>query len=300
MSRPVANLLLLCTGLIWGMAFIAQSTAMESMGPLQFVGLRFLLAAFVILPLLFWEAKRSNKSILKKNTLPSMLAVGLCFLLGSLLQQYGIILTSVTNSGFLTAVYVVLTPILALLMFRQHPHPLVWVASLITLAGVYLLGGGSLTSLNMGDAYMLIGAVFWALQVILVGKLGAQTGRPIAIAFIQFLMVGCFATTISLFTEPISIAVLKSGWVELFFAGVCSGGIAFTLQAFAQQYTKPADAAIMLSSEALFAALFAALLLGERIPPIGLIGCALIFLAILMVEVLPHLIKKKAQAGYTS
>jgi len=224
--------------------------------------------------------------------MPALLTICVAFTLGTVLQQYGIVITSVTNAGFLTAIYVVLTPILVTLFFKGRPHFLVWPASLFTLLGIYLLGGG-LTALNAGDLLMLVCAVFWALQVIFVGRLASTSGRPITIAVIQFASIGVICVFLSLFFESYSLQSLHNAWFEIFFAGALSGGVAFTFQAFGQQWTTPSDAAIMLSSEALFAALAAAVILGERIAPIGMVGCALIFSGILLVEVGPHYIKSR-------
>ncbi|WP_084408093.1 DMT family transporter [Pseudovibrio sp. Ad37] len=292
MTRASANILLLMAGLIWGMAFVAQSTAMESLGPLQFSGLRFLLATLVIFPFALRERRVHSTKKLGKAHLPALLMVCVAFTLGTVLQQYGIVITSVTNAGFLTAIYVVLTPILVTLFFKGRPNFLVWPASLLTLLGIYLLGGG-LTALNGGDLLMLLCAVFWALQVIFVGRLATSSGRPITVAVIQFAFLGVVCVVASLFFEAYSVQALQDAWFEIFFAGALSGGVAFTFQAFGQQWTTPSDAAIMLSSEALFAALAAAVILGERIAPIGLIGCALIFSGILLVEVGPHYLKSR-------
>lgn len=295
MTRASANLLLLLAGLIWGTAFVAQSTAMDNLGPLQFTGLRFLLATLVILPFALREHRIHNTRKLTRAHMPSLLVICVAFTLGCVLQQYGLVVTSVTNAGFLTAIYVVLTPIFLTLLFKGRPHFLVWPASLFTLLGIYLLGGG-LTALNTGDLLMLVCAIFWALQVIFIGRLAHESGRPITVAVIQFAFVGIVCVILSLFFETYSVQALQNAWFELFFTGAISGGIAFTFQAFGQQWTTPSDAAIMLSSEALFGALAAALLLGERIAFIGLVGCALIFCAILLVEVGPHYIRSNRVA----
>ncbi len=160
MTRASANILLLLAGLIWGTAFVAQSTAMDNLGPLQFTGLRFLLATLVILPFAFRERRIHTTKKLRKAHIPALLMIGVSFTLGSVLQQYGLVITSVTNAGFLTAIYVVLTPIFVTLLFKGRPHFLVWPASAFTLIGIYLLGGG-LTTLNIGDLLMLACAIFW-------------------------------------------------------------------------------------------------------------------------------------------
>ncbi|WP_068002652.1 DMT family transporter [Pseudovibrio axinellae] len=276
-------------GFIWGMAFVTQSTAMESLGPLQFTGLRFLLAAIVVFPFALRERRIHSTKKIQKAHWPMILIVCVCFTIGTVLQQLGILITSVTNAGFLTAVYVILTPMLVRVFFKGQPHFLVWPASLLTLAGIYMLGGG-LTALNMGDALMLICAVFWSFQVIYMGKAAISSGRPITIAAMQFTFIGVTTVIISFFYETYTLQAIQDAWFEIFFAGALSGGVAFTIQAFAQQWTAPSDAAIMLSSEALFAALAAAFFLGERLSGTGLLGCMLIFASILLVEVGPHFI----------
>ncbi|SDR34619.1 DMT family transporter [Pseudovibrio sp. Tun.PSC04-5.I4] len=290
MTRASANILLLMAGLIWGIAFVTQSTAMESLGPLQFTAMRFLLAALVVIPFALRERRVHSTRKISKAHWPMIFIVCVSFTLGTVLQQFGMLVTSVTNAGFLTAVYVVLTPILVKVFFKGHPNFLVWPASIITLLGIYLLGGG-LTTLNMGDAFMLICAFFWALQMIYMGKAATSSGRPIAIAALQFTFIGVVTLIISFFYETYTLQAIQDAWFEIFFAGALSGGVAFTFQAFAQQWTTPSDAAIMLSSEALFAALAAAFFLGERLPFAGIFGCALIFGSILLVEVGPHFIK---------
>lgn len=279
-------------GLIWGLAFVAQSTAMEDLGPLQFTGLRFVLATIVILPFALRERRVYRHKPLKKAHLPKILVICIAFTLGMVLQQFGLVITSVTNAGFLTAVYVVLTPVLMTVLFKSKPHVLVWPASAFTLLGIYLLGGG-LEALNPGDILMLICAVFWATQVTFLGRLVSETGRPITIAVIQFAFIAVATLAASVFYETYTWQALQNAWFEIFFAGAVSGGIAFGLQAFGQQWTTPSDAAIMLSSEALFAAIAAAIFLGERIAPIGMLGCGLIFTAILLVEVGPHYLREK-------
>lgn len=292
MTRITANILLLLTGLIWGVTFIAQSTAMDKIGPLQFSGLRFLLAGIALLPMVWLEKKRAPQNVIDPKLWPEFVVVGLCFTAGILLQQYGLTVTTVTNAGFLTAIYVVLTPLIAMVFFRQLPHVIVWPASVMTLTGIYLLGGGELSALNLGDFLMIICAVFWALQVILLGRLVMRTGRPMATAATQFFFVGIIGTLAGGIFETYSIAALQEAMVELLFAGVISGGVAFTLQAIAQQWSTPADAAILLSSEALFAAIAGALFLGERLPVAGLVGCTLIFFSVLMVELAPLVVRR--------
>jgi drug/metabolite transporter (DMT)-like permease len=287
MSRPVANLLLLLAALIWGSAFVAQSTAMRDLGPLTFTGLRFLIAAVVVAPFAIRESARSTSAPLTRGQALRFTGLGLVFFLAIALQQTGMTVTTVTNAGFLTAIYVVLTPILGLLAFKERPHAVVWPAALVTLAGIWLLGGGGVERLNAGDLLMIVCAVFWALHVCLLGGMAASSGRPLTLSAWQFAVVGVVAIVPGLILEPVSLSAIAAAGPEILYTSVFSGGLAYTLQTIGQRWTRSGDAAILLSSEALFGALFGALLLGERLTLAGLVGCMLIFLSIVAVQVVP-------------
>jgi len=287
MTRLTANSLLLIAAAIWGSAFVAQSTAMDDMGPLMFTGLRFLIAAAVVAPFAWRERQQRRDLPLTARHMRTFFLIGIVFFFGIVIQQYGLLVTTVTNAAFLTALYVVLVPLLGFVAFREKPHPVLLPAAFVALFGIWLLGGGGLDALNWGDGAMVVCAFFWALHVGLIGRIGASSGRPLALAFAQFLVVGCIGFGAGLIVEGITLAALEGAAFELFYTAVLSGGLAFTLQVVAQRWTQAADAAILLSSEALFGALAGALLLGERLDALGLTGCALIFFAILAVQLVP-------------
>ena len=297
MSRLTANLLLLLTAFMWGSAFVAQSTAMSSVGPLVFTGLRFLIAAACLAPFAWREARRHRGAPVSRAHVGMFVGVGVVFFLGIALQQSALVVTTVTNAGFLTGLYVVMVPFFGAALFRDMPHPAVWPASLASLAGVYLLGGGHLDGLNWGDGLLIICAVFWALHVVLVGRVGMSSGRPLALAFAQFSVVGVLALLPGLVFEGGSLAGIKDIWLELVYTSILSGGFAFTLQIIAQRWTKAADAAIILSAEALFAALCGALILGERLDAMGLVGCGLIFASIVVVQLAPLITRRDRYAS---
>ncbi|SIQ25939.1 Threonine/homoserine efflux transporter RhtA [Rhizobium sp. RU20A] len=296
MTRLQANLLLLVTGAIWGAGFVAQSTAMQAIGPLWFIGLRFAIASLVALPLALVEARRTTRPLARAN-LPGFAAVGLSLFGGAVTQQIGIQTTTVTNSGFLTGLYIIFVPILSVLLFRRMPHWVVWPAAAMSLFGIFLLGGGKLTALSSGDYLTIVCAVFWALQIIFIGIVGPKADRPMALSLTQFLICAIGGIALGMAYEPISLEALQRAVPEILFAGLFSSGIAFICQIVAQRHTTAAQAAIFLSSEALFAALFGVLLLGETIPPIGYAGCAILFLAMLSVEIVPELGKKDRSAA---
>jgi len=295
MSRPVANLVLLLAGAIWGMGFIAQSTAMDSVGPFLFIGLRFLVACVFIAPFAWFEARKASAPV-RKSDLYGFVLIGLALLLGMGLQQFGLLLTTVTNSGFLTGLYVVMVPILSLVLLRQVPHPVVWPAVVLAFSGIWLLSGGDLVALNTGDFLTIACALAWSAQVILIGRYASGSGRPIALSLVQFAICAILGLFFATALEDIVLTDIMAAVPEILFAGIFGSGVAFTLQVVGQRYTTASQAAIFLSTEALFAAVFAAILLGERIPPIGYLGGVLIFLAILIVEIGPAILRRNRRS----
>lgn len=295
MPHPLAVLALVITTMLWGFAFVAQKSAMTAMGPLTFSAVRYLLGGLAILPLVLWELRRTGKP-LERADWPMVALIAVAFFLGVALQQIGLTMTTVTNSGFLTSLYVMFVPLLALVVLLQKPHPIVWVGMPMALAGVYLLNGGRLDNFNLGDLLVVASAVAWAVQVYLIGTVSRRTGLPITISAICFAVAALLSGIGSAAFEAPHFEAIGDGWIEILYAGILSTAVAFTLQAVAQQYVPPANAAIILSAEGLFAALGGALVLGERLPPVGYAGAILIFLAILLVEAVPVLQQRRASA----
>lgn len=299
MNRTRANLLLLLAGAVWGMGFVAQSTAMASIGPMLFVSLRFALATLAVLPFALREARRAERP-LSRSDWTGFVWIGLVLLVGMAFQQVGLLTTTVTNAGFLTGLYVVFVPLLVVIVLRQRPHPVIWPAALLAFAGIWLLSGGSIAELNRGDILVIICAVFWAAQVLLIGIYGPRTGRPLTLSAVQFAVCAALGFLAAAATEPIEWQAILDAAPEIIYSGVFSSGLAFSLQAVGQRYTTSAQAAIFLSSEALFAALFGALFLGERIAGFGYLGCFFIFAAILATEIVPATTGRRTGKARTS
>lgn len=288
MSRPLAALMLLVCTMLWGFAFVAQKSAMDSMGPLTFAGVRYLLGGLLVLPLALWERRR-RPTPLSSSHWALIIAMSLVFFIGSWLQQTGLATTTATNAGFLTGLYVFFVPLLGFLIFRSRPHPIIFAGVPLALVGIYYLNGGGLDSFNGGDGLIVISAVFWAMHVILLGHIARATGLPIFVSAVSFLFAGAVALGLAFVIETPTLQGIGAGWLEIAYAGILSTAVAFTFQAIGQQYVPPANAAIILSAESLFAAIGGALLLGDRLPPIGYAGAALIFAAIVAVEAIPPL-----------
>jgi drug/metabolite transporter (DMT)-like permease len=297
LSRSQANLLLLLAAAIWGATFVVQKLVFigdSQLGLFTFIALRFALGALVVLPFALRESAKAPEP-LKGQTVTIFFSIGAVLFGALVLQQSGIILTSVTNAGFLTGLYVVIVPGLALVLYRKRPHWSVWPASSGCLSGLYLLNGGSLSDISTGDMWIIFSSFFWALHVVLVGVFAARSGRPLTLACIQFSAGALLGLICTIMFENPNLAVILEFWPEIFYAGAVAVGIAFTLQVVGQRHTHPADAAIILVMEMPFAALAAALFLDERLSPMGLVGCTIILVSVLGAEVLP-LLNKSLQA----
>ncbi|RTL23553.1 MAG: DMT family transporter [Burkholderiales bacterium] len=289
MSRLRANLLLSVIALIWGSAFVAQSHAMADTGPMLFTGLRFLIGSAVVLPLAVLEWRRLGREgrPLKAGDGWHIAGLGCLMTLGAALQQIGIQFTSVTNAGFLTAVYVPLVPVLAWVLLGQVAHWSLWPAAIGCLVGAFLLSGAHELSIGVGDLWVLASAVPWALHVLMVGRWADRMGAPFLVASGQFAVCGGLSLIAAFVTEPVQQAHVGAAAWSIVYTGVMSVGIAFTAQVVAQRYAHAADAAIILSSETLFAAGFGYWLLGERLSSVGLIGCGLMLACVLLVQLMP-------------
>lgn len=296
MTRLQANALLLLAAVIWGSAFVGQVLGMAGVGPLTFTGVRFLLGALVVLPL----AWRERRQLRQQGHGFGRAEAGWITLLGTLLctgvvmQQIGLMGTTVTNAGFLTALYVPLVPLLAWLFQRQAPHWSVWPAAAGCLGGTWLLTGASLGSLARGDLWVLASAAPWAVHVLLVGQVANRLRGAYGLACGQFAVCGLVATAAGLALEPLDWTGLARAAGAIAYTGVLSVGVGFTLQVVGQRHAHPADAAIVLSSETVFAALFGAWWLGDRLGSTGLAGCALILASIVLVQTLPLLRTRRA------
>jgi drug/metabolite transporter (DMT)-like permease len=290
MSHSLAIGLLLVVSLIWGTTFVAQQLGMADVGPLMYTGVRFLLGALVILPLALREYGRLAERGIKPDAVDLLAAGGLGILLtlGVVMQQIGIVSTSVSNAGFLTALYVPLVPLLGWIVHRQVPHLSLWPAAIGCFVGTFLLSGGTFTALNTGDFWVIGSTLFWAAHVLWVGRVAARKSNPICVAFAQFVVCGLLSTLAGLLLETTTLTGLWHAMPAILYGGLLSVGIGYTLQVVAQRHTRPAEAAIILSSEVLFAALAGALYLGERLAPIQLVGGLLIFACIVGVQVLPR------------
>jgi drug/metabolite transporter (DMT)-like permease len=242
------------------------------------------------------ESRKAEKPLTRSNWL-SFCVIGIALFGGAATQQLGLLTTTVTNSSFITGLSVVFVPLIAVIFLRRQPHWIIWPAALTALSGIYLLSGGSFSRLTPGDLLTVVCAVFWSVQITLAGSSVRETGRPLSISATQFAVTTALALTVAVVTEPISIADIRGALGEILYLGIFSSGLAFALQVIGQRYTTAPQAAIILSSEALFGASLGALLLGETMGPLGYAGCALMFSAMLAVELVPELTRRRRVAA---
>ncbi len=283
MRRIHADLLLLLAAAIWGLAFVFQKSAMENVGPSTFIAARGILAALALWPLALIETHRTGGGPLESTLFRIAGVGGLLFFLGAIFQQMGLLSTTVSNTGFLTGLYVILTPFVVWVWKRRRPAPLIWVAAAITFVGTWMLGGGTLSGFSRGDGYVASCALFWAVHLTVVSA-STQFNRPVAFTAIQFAVVGCLGLVASLATETTSFAGLIAAAPAIAYVGLLSSAFTFTLLAVAMKYAPATEAAIIVSLESVFAAIAGALLLGEHLGSIGITGAALILAAIIMVQ----------------
>lgn len=291
--------LLLLAAIIWGTGFVAQRKAMEGMQPFAFIALRFFMGCLVLLPALIKkhlrkQAKRPSdgKALVRDVVLPSAI-VGLFLFAGTSFQQLGIVTTSAAKAGFLTSLYLVLVPVIGLFMGKRV-NLWVWLGVALALTGVWFLSVNLQFSVQKGDVFLLIGALFWALQILALDRFGQRMGA-LELAFGQFFTAAALGLAVSLLTENGPLVHNKAAWGPLIYSGVVAVGIGFTLQVIGQSKVDPALASLIMGLESVFALLGGMVLLGETLTGREWLGCGLMLAAVVMVQ-----IKGQQQKGETA
>jgi drug/metabolite transporter (DMT)-like permease len=275
--------------MVWGSSFVVQQIGTGDLGTITFTGARFLFGAMIILPFgirQLLRVEREDRKFELKDWCGIVLT-GFVLLTAATLQQHGILRTTVTNAGFLTALYVPLVPVLGLLLLKRKVHFTIWPASICCFIGTYILSGADGFEFAVGDLWVISSTVFWACHVILIGIFASRTRAPIVVAATQFLVCGFGGLVIGFFLESPDFEQIRGAAFGICYVGFFSVAMAFTLQVIGQRFTPAADAAIILSSETVFAALGGILFLGEHLTLIQLSGGVLILFSILGVELLP-------------
>lgn len=313
----LGNLLLLLTAMIWGTAFVFQRVGMDSIEPITFNAARMALAAVMVGALAFGLRLRDNKEVSRQtgdktelsgltedetkkaggrtsqwsDTWKGGICCGLFLTAGSVFQQMGVVYTTAGKAGFITAMYMLLVPILNFLLFKKKNSWLVWLAVFMGVGGMYLLCVKEDFSLTRGDILVCICALMFSGHILCCDYF-VKLASPVELAAIQFAAAAAVSSVIAVFTETPNWAGIVSAAIPILYCGVVSGGIGYTLQIVAQKFTDPTIASLLMSLESVFAVIAGALLLGEQMSIRELLGCIVMFAAIILVQV-PLPVKRK-------
>ena len=290
MKKVISFSCLIACALIWGTTFIAQDTGMDNIGPFTFNSVRFFVGFLAVSPFVFLFEKQKITDQIKSNRnqfIKLILPVGVFLFLGCIFQQVSLLYTDIANSAFFTIFYVPMVPIIIYFLFSEKLHWSIWPSVLACVIGGYFLSDLNNSSIRFGDALVLIGALFWALHIIYVGKIIKQFDLPFFIALIQNLIVATLSFILVLLFEEINFSKIKLETIEILYAGVLSGGAAFALQIFGQKNISAAPAAIVMSLEGAIAAIAAWIILNQILGLDNIIGCTLILLGVLFSQLYP-------------
>ena len=280
-GHGIGAALLLSASLIWGVAFVAQSAGMAYVGPYTFTATRSVLAAIGlgILILILDKKGISPKNTDKKVLWRAGITLGVVMTIASNLQQIGLVTTSAGKAGFITSLYIVLVPVFGLFI-RKKPHPMLWISVLIALVGLYFLSIRGDFSMSQGDLLVLGSAVAFTFQILLVDHYSPKVDI-IRLNCIQFSVMAILSFVPMMVLEQPKIGAISDAWLTIVYAGVFSGCGAYTLQMLGQRRVEPTMASLLLSPENVFAALAGWAILGQKMSARELLGCALVFAAII-------------------
>jgi len=290
MKKAISFFCLVTCTIIWGTTFIAQDTGMDHIGPFTFNSTRFFVGFLAVLPFVFlFEKKKINNKIKNKKNqfFKLIIPVGVFLFLGCIFQQVSLLYTDVANSAFFTIFYVLMVPIIVHFLFSEKIHWSIWPSVLACVIGGYFLSDINNVDVRFGDSLVLIGALFWALHIIYIGKIIKHFDLPFFIALLQNLIVAVLSFILVIIFEEIDFSKIKLETIEILYAGVLSGGAAFALQLFGQKNISAAPAAIIMSLEGVIAAIAAWILLNQFLGLNNIIGCILILSGILLSQLAP-------------
>lgn len=309
-KMPLKNsLCLLLAATIWGIAFVAQSVGMEYVGPFTFNGVRSLIGAAVLVPVIFilnqskntgrnsssnadsTESGHSSTAMQSTATASPYnnrdlwiggIACGIALFAASNFQQFGIQYTTVGKAGFITACYIVIVPIIGLFLGKKC-SPFIWAAVVMALVGLYLLCITDGFSIGLGDILVLVCAFLFSLHILVIDHFSPKTDG-VKLSCIQFLVCGILSTVLALILEHPQISSILTAWLPILYAGVMSCGVAYTLQIVGQKNVNPTVASLILSLESCISVLAGWVILGQKLSAKELIGCVIMFAAIILAQ----------------
>lgn len=289
-----ANVLLLLTAAIWGFSFVAQRVGSEHLGAFTFNGIRFAIGSIYLLPLILFLSRKKAKNVQedvntieadRKETFKAGLIAGIVLFIAAALQQIGMASTTAGKGGFITGIYMVIVPVLGLFL-KQKTNKNTWIGIVLAIIGLYLLTITDGLSIGKGDLLVLMSSFLWATHILIIDNFTKKID-PLKLSSIQFATCSILSLVVALGFETITAAGIKGALMAILYGGLLSVGVAYTLQVVAQKDAKPTHAAILLSMESVFGVIGGALFLEESLNGRGLIGCVLIFVAIIISQIKP-------------
>ena len=290
MSKSISLICALITTFIWGTAFIAQDTGMDNIGPLTFNAARFFVGFVTVLPIAILVERGKiieNINLDKKLFFKYLFLMSLSLFFGTYLQQTSLLYTNIANAAFFTVFYVPLVPIILFIIYKIKVHWSIWPSILLCIIGVYFLSDFSNSVILIGDSLVILCSVFWALHIIFAGKFMERFDIPIFFAALQAILVGMYSLLFALLFEEINLKNILLENYSIIYAGFLSGGIAFTLQMYAQKNIEEAPAAIIYSLEGVFAALAGWIILNQMLDLSNILGCFIILIAVILSQITP-------------
>jgi len=281
--------LIICT-FIWGTTFVAQDAGMDNIGPFTFNSVRFFVGFLAVAPffLIFERTKVIEQIAAKKGKFyKSIIPVGIFLFLGTAFQQVSLLYTNIANSAFFTVFYVPMVPLIVYFLFKKKIHWAIWPSVIFCLVGVYFLSDFHDSNIRHGDSLVIIGALFWSLHIIYIGKIIEHFDLPFFIALLQNIIVAALSLILVILFEEIDFSKIKLETFEILYAGILSGGAAFALQIFGQRNISSSPAAIIMSLEGVFATSAAWIILDQTLGLNNLIGCFLILLGVIFSQIIP-------------
>lgn len=288
--------ILLLTALIWGSSFMAQSFGMEKIEAFTFNGIRTILGAVVLLPVVIYRQRKSSRKLFTRKNVLSMLLLGSVFCIACNLQQFAFYYSTAGKIAFITALYMFFVPILSIFIGRKI-KPITWIYVLVGFIGLYLLciGPEGFTSINLGDVLTLFCAIFYAVHIMLIDKL-AQDIDGVTLSCSQFVFSGVVSCILMFIFESPDMGSIMDAGVPILYAGIMSCGLAYTFQIIGQKYTEPTVASLLMCMESVFAVITQALF-GVMMSTRELIGCAVMFVAIILSQLSTREKKQKDDAN---
>ncbi len=290
MKKSFSMFCALITTFIWGTAFIAQDTGMDNIGPLTFNSSRFFVGFLTILPFAILIEKNKIKKEIEKNSklfIKYLIFMGVSLFLGTFLQQAALQYTNIANAAFFTVFYVPFVPIILFIIYKEKVHWSIWPSIALCIVGVYLLTDFSDAEIMLGDALVIFCSIFWALHIIFAGKFMQNFNIPVFYAALQAAFVFSLSIFFAFLFEEVILSNILLELSSILYAGALSGGIAFTLQMYAQKNIEEAPAAIIYSLEGVFAAIAGWIILDQFLKFNNIIGCLLILFAVILSQILP-------------